>query len=535
MKHILRNKGGLLLTAGTILLLVYLFLTTYMETIIGIPSPQSEAVRRFYWWIIVLGCGFLGLLGGGLWISRKTYGWMYPLTLVTLGLFYMLVLTPFSAPDEAAHFVSAYRLSSQMMGRQAVADKAFLAQASEKEQKRIARGANVLVRTGDDVSGLDTDVWQPTYNQVLTQLFSRDNSQGMTVREEIPVNTSPVGYLPQAIGISIARLLHLGYIPLVYLGRLFNLLAFTAMAALAVRVMPFKKELIMAVSALPMTLHLASSMSYDAAYLGLSLLFLAWCLSLAYEKEEVTIKDTVLMALLLVLLEPGKIVYLPVAGICLLIPAARFGTKRRYWISVISVIVVVVLAVFLVNRLVLSAWATETERYVSWSEAAGYTLQDVFNRPDEIFMVYYETVITQFDYHMVTMLGGFLGNLDPNLTVPPICLTILWYTLFVSTIRREGENAPIGGGQKLWILLLVFLSACLVLASMLLGWTPRNSTYITGVQGRYFIPLLPLVLLILFDKNLVTKLDLRKSAWYLECFVSIYALIRICSNACLRQ
>jgi uncharacterized membrane protein len=69
---------------------------------------------------------------------------------------------------------------------------------------------------------------------------------------------------------------------------------------------------------------------------------------------------------------------------------------------------------------------------------------------------------------------------------------------------------------------------------MLLGYTPREMTYITGVQGRYFIPLLPLVLLTIFDKRLVLTVDLRKSAWFLQCFVSIYALIRICSTACLR-
>lgn len=534
MKHI-RIKKGLLLTAGSILLIAFLFINEYPDTIIGIPSPQYEAVRRFYWWLIVFGCGFLGLLGAALWISRKIYWWLFPAALVILGLFYMLVLTPFSTPDEAAHFVSAYRLSSQLMGKQAVADETFLAHAKEEERERIGRGANVLVRSGDDAPGLYTSVGQVTYNQVLTQMFSLDDSQGVTVRSEIPVNTTPVVYLPQAFGINLARILHLGYIPLVYLGRLFNLLAFAGMAALAVRIMPFKKELLMAVSCLPMTLHLAASLSYDAAFIGLSMLFLAWCFYLAYEKKEVTIKDTVILALLLILLEPGKIVYLPVAGICLLIPASKFKTKKRYWLSVICVMAAVVLAVFFVNRIVLSVWAGSTESYVGWSEAAGYTLQDVLHQPYDIFLVYYETLVTQFDYYLVTMLGGFLGNLDPNLTVPPFCLAILWYVLFVSVIRREGEKALITGGQKLWILLLVFLSACLVLASMLLGWTPRNLTYITGVQGRYFIPLLPLVLLTVFDRHLVISLDLRKSAWYLECFVSIYALIRICSTACLRN
>ncbi len=533
MKFIL-NKKGLFFTAGSILFLAFLFIKTYPETIIRIPSPEFETVRRFYWWIIVFGCGFLAFLGGALWIGRESSFWLFPLTVVVLGLFYMLVLTPFSTPDEAAHFVSSYRLSSQLMGKQAVADEEFLLKADEEEQERIRRGANVLVRSGDDVPGLYTNVGQATYKLVLHEMFSLDDSQGVTVRYETPVNTSPVVYLPQAVGISLARLLHLGYIPLVYLGRFFNLLAFAGMAALTVGIMPFKKELIMAVSCLPMTLNLAASFSYDAAFIGLSMLFLAWCFHLAFEKKEVTVKDTVLLALLLVLLEPGKIVYLPVAGICLLIPASKFGSAKHYWLSVICVITAVLLAVFLVNRVVLSAWATETERYVDWNEAAGFTFQDVLHQPYEIFLVFYETLVTQFDFYMVTMLGGYLGNLDPNLTVPPVCLAVLWYVLIVSAIRRDREEAVMNGRQKLFILFLVFLSACLVLASMLLGWTPKDSTYITGVQGRYFIPLLPLVLITIFDRRLAICTDLRKSTWYLECFVNIYALIRICSTACIR-
>lgn len=532
--NLIRNKKGLTLTAGSILLLAFLFLLPYQKTIIRIPSPAFEPVRRFYWWLIVFGCGFLFCLGALLWIKKKISDWIYPVIIVILGLFYILVLPPFSAPDEAAHFVSAYRLSSQIMGKQAVADDEFLLNATEEEKDRISRGANVLVRSGDDVPGLDTEIGQTAYNMVFTQMFFKDESQGLTVRSEIPVNTSPVVYVPQAVGISLARLLHLGYVPLVLMGRLFNLLTFAAMAYFAIRVMPFKKEIIMAVSCLPMTLHLAASYSYDTVFIGLSMMFFAWCFYLAFEKDKVTVRDTVLLALLLILLEPGKIVYLPLAGICLFIPSAKFQSKKQYWISFISVIGAVLLSVYLVNRLVLTTWATQTESYVGWSEAAGYTLSDVWTRPYDIIMVYYETFVTQLDYYLVTMLGGFLGNLDPNLTVPPFCLILLCYALFISVLKREGEEVPLKGGQKWFMLLLVFLSVCLVLASMLLGWTPKEMTYITGVQGRYFIPLLPLVFLTIFDKNLSIKVDLRKSAWYLECFVSIYALIRIFSTSCLR-
>ena len=67
------NKKGLALTAGSILVLAFLFLLPYHKTIIGIPSPEFEAVRRFYWWLILAGCGFLFCLGAVLWISKKLY------------------------------------------------------------------------------------------------------------------------------------------------------------------------------------------------------------------------------------------------------------------------------------------------------------------------------------------------------------------------------------------------------------------------------------------------------------------------------
>ncbi len=227
MKRLLRTKG-LWLAAGSILLLMFLFVRTYMKTIVGIPSPEFEPVRRFYWWFIVFGCGFLAALAFLLWIKDVFNQWLFPLVVIGLGTFYLFALTPFTAPDEAAHFVTAYRLSSQMMGKQAVAGDDFFKHATPEEKERLKKGANVLVRSGDDVSGLYAEPGQRTYNRILTELFSLDHSQSETVREEVPVNATPVVYLPQAAGITLARLLHLGYIPLVYLGRFMNLLAFAA-------------------------------------------------------------------------------------------------------------------------------------------------------------------------------------------------------------------------------------------------------------------------------------------------------------------
>lgn len=530
----IRNKKGLLLTAATVFFILFIFLKPYADTVVMIPSPANEAVRKLYLWVILLGCGFLLFLGGCLWIGKERPVWLFPVTLVVLGLFYMVVLAPFASPDEARHFAGAYRLSSQIMGVQAVADDAFYENATEKEREYIDRGGNVLVREQDGEEILFSQISRDTYQIVLDRFFTMDHSQGVTVRYESPVNTTPVVYLPQALGIALARLLHLGYIPLVYLGRLFNLLAFTAIACLAVSIMPFRKEVLMAVSCLPMTLNLAASMSYDTMVIALSMLLIAWCFYLAYGKKEITTKDVVVLAMILVLLEPCKIVYLPIAGICLLIPAAKFPSKKRYWISVAAVIAVMAIAVFLTNHVVLSAWVGNTDNVIVWEGTPGYTLGDVLKEPYQTFKIYYETLVTQLDYYQTTMLGGFLGNLDTDLSVPYFCLALLWIIMALSAVRVEGETAPVTWGQKAWIAVLLFLGLCLVLASMLLGWTPKGYTYITGIQGRYFLPYLPLLLLLVFDRNLVLKKDLGKGLFYLEGFVNIYALIRICSMTVVR-
>lgn len=529
------HRKGLLLPVVCLLFLLLVFVKPFQDVIVGIPSPQYEAVRLFYIWVLRLGILFLILLAGVLWLWGKRPFWLFPTVVVILGIFYMAVLPPFSAPDEARHFVSAYRLSSELMGRQAVVDKEFAVSASLEERKAMEKGGRVLVREGDGRKEPYAQVERASYGLVLSELFTEDHSKGVTVRPEVFVRTTPVVYLPQALGITVARLLHLGYIPLIYLGRLFNLAAFAGLSWLAERLMPFRKEVLMAVSLLPMSLHLAASLSYDAVLIGLSMVFVAWCFYLAYEKKRVGTADVVILGLLLVLLEPCKVVYLPLAGICLLIPAAKFGSRRRYWISVASVVAVLVLSVFLLNHVVLSGWMQDGENAISWQGgAAGYTLSDILKRPYRAFLVCYETFATQLDYYQATMLGGYLGNLDPDLYVPYFGLILLWVVLILSAVRQAGEPVFMKAGQKVFIGFLLILSVGLVFFSMLLGWTPKGFTYITGIQGRYFLPLLPLFLYLLCGGNVTMKKDWGRGLLYLECFVSVYALIRICGVSCIR-
>ena len=96
--------------------------------------------------------------------------------------------------------------------------------------------------------------------------------EGEAVSYQLPVRTTPLAYVPQALGITLARILGLGGLGLLYMGRLFTCLSgshgISGHAAAALW-----PEVLFGVYMLPMTLHLAASLSYDVMIIGCSGVF----------------------------------------------------------------------------------------------------------------------------------------------------------------------------------------------------------------------------------------------------------------------
>ena len=80
------------------------------------------------------------------------------------------------------------------------------------------------------------------------------------------------GYLPQAVGIFIAKLLDLNVIWILWLARICNLLFYAAVVSIAIRKTPVLKIPLLAVSCIPISMYQASSASIDAMIISLSIL-----------------------------------------------------------------------------------------------------------------------------------------------------------------------------------------------------------------------------------------------------------------------
>ncbi len=514
------------------------------------------------WWLVGWYLGlfaavvvFVVAIGRLFWSDRRLES-LYLLAGTILGIFYLLVLPPLSAPDEISHYMGAYQLSSRILGQVSNAvtghvlvrpQDIWLEDVEDCWEYEESEDGYVqpVAETTADSGFLGETLMEETYKTIRKQgilgrrypLTAKDQeelTQSLILSPYPPVITTPVAYIPQALGISLARLFHMNTIMVVYLGRLFNLLFFVGMTFLAMKRLPFGKEVLFGVALLPMTLHLSASFSYDVMILGCMFYLTAVCLDLAYEKERVRIKDVAVMAVLMAAAGPCKLIYGVLMGLCLLIPVRKFGGWKPWWAAAACVFAAWGLSMMLVNGQTIVSYATETESVVPWAEEAGYSLTLLLHRPLQAVRMFYQTLLWQADYYHMTMIGAYLGNLDTVLDVPYFVVVMFTAGLVCLAVKKPGERQVMSVGNRVWVAVLCGLCAFAAMASMLIAWTPLSSQVINGVQGRYFLPFLPVLLMAFKNDLIVLTKNGNRSILYLMCCANGYVVLRLFSVVSMR-
>ncbi|MCI8659914.1 MAG: DUF2142 domain-containing protein [Lachnospiraceae bacterium] len=488
------------------------------------------------------------------WEKKRKRTWkleeIYPVAGLFLGLLYLFVLPPLSAPDEISHYISAYQLSGRLMGLPSNsrdghvlvrAQDWFLEDVGEDYIWGYEDGYRVKEGTKDG-SGKATVLGEPLVEKTYRLIHDtfRDGQknrqeQGYAVSPYPPVVTTPAAYLPQAAGICLARILGLSSLWLAYLGRLGNLLFFVAVTWLAMKRMPFGKEVLFGVALLPMTLHLSASFSYDVWIMAGIFYFTALCLDLAFEAEQVKAADVAALGLVMALVGPCKMVYAVFMGLCLLIPVRKFGGWGKWALSAGVVFGAWAIVMVLINGQTVAMYvAPETEHYIGWAQETGYSLGMLVHQPRKWIQLFFNTAVWQAEQYHLTMIGAYLGNLDPVLDVPYVLVMALTGLLLCLAFKKPGEPLFLTGGKQLWIWTLCFGCVTATMLSMLLAWTPVDSPVISGVQGRYFLPFLPVFLMSLKNDMLVLTRDKTRGILYTMCCVDAYVILRIYSVVSMR-
>ena len=392
---------------------------------------------------------------------------------IAIGLMYVFVMPPGTAPDEYNHFRRAYEIS----------EFKFISTRAETD----GEGGDYLPESINELFSIwPTDV---RYSNI-PEIASKANQPSDDVFQNFG-NTalySPVVYLPQSIGILIGRILHLPLFVIFYLARIFNLAFWIILGYYAIKKLPFGKNVLLLILFLPISMQAATSCQADAITNASTIALFAFVLNKISAPKLMTRKDYAISAILAVLVSMSKIVYLPFCFLLLLLPGKCFKDNKEKWLKIGGLL----LAIVTVNLLWLSISAgflVEFREGVNSAEQVKFILTNPF----KYLAIVGSSIAEQGTFYFFSFFGSSLAHFNIGLAEPYLLLLAFFIPY---TYLQEDKNC-LSTKQKVAITAISAVCAGLIFTSIYVQWTPVKNPLIEGIQGRYFIPLaLPILFLI---------------------------------------
>ena len=328
------------------------------------------------------------------------------------------------------------------------------------------------------------------------------------------ISLSVITHLPATIGLLGGVALHLPTFWVMELAELFALAFYLLVCYLAIGLMPVKKEVLLLVMALPMTMQQASCINYDSVLMPLSFLLIAYTMHLYYTEDKITWKNLLIWAGILLLIAYVKLPYILFGVMFFGLPFDKFSVQfgkwtmdgewiHKYcWLLRALIVVGICAGYYLVRNNDYVVLATVM------CQEARQTLHLIEN-----------SILTFKDYYAISLVGCF-GWIDSQI---PRFLEILIYGLMpvlvlVAWLNKKSEFPR--KRQIIYLILTFLLLGFFITISMvnhtitvlLFGeeqpfgsYDVRSAIYsipyIGGLQGRYYIPFLPLPLLAIGKAN----------------------------------
>lgn len=305
----------------------------------------------------------------------------------------------------------------------------------------------------------------------------------------------PFGYLPNAAGAFFGRPFEnplYGF----YLGRAFGALFFVAALVVALRLTPgVYRPAVYLYGALPTVLHQVSAFSYDVVQLSLFPLVFACLARFIVQRGPIRPWQYLgFVALLVWLVNVRLLAYYPLLLLAFAVPWHKVAPSLPRYARLAGGAMTVTLVLTLVVALVYLPRAEDSgpgDYEVNASEQVRFVLEN----PWRFFEASYNA-LAMYGEHLIGGAIGYFGWIvDYGMGfLPYYAFAVIAGVVVFRTASRDRprlELAPLAAlaGAIVLTVLFVFLSLYAV-------WSPVGGDTVFGLQGRYFVGLLPFVILL---------------------------------------
>ena len=216
-------------------------------------------------------------------------------------------------------------------------------------------------------------------------------------------------------------------------------------------------------------------------------------------ENNVTNRMKVIMYILVFFLASCKVIYFILGFLILLIPNKKFGSKLKGILNkLISMIILMGVSVGWLK--IASRYLVNTNGGASSSEKVMFILKHPFNYIEIMNNTFWKNVFAHVEQMIVGPLGAL--NIEINSGILILLLVILVrYCIFDFKLNSK----------VLFIWMLCLANVLLIYTSLYVQWTPASNgvsqiTEIIGIQGRYFLPILP-IMMVSFQLNKINDKD----------------------------
>lgn len=414
---------------------------------------------------------------------------------LVFGMLFIFRLAPLSGTDEFTHFPRLYQISEGTFWEQKLPGNQY--------GGKLPSNVNNMINDYRNLSRYPTG---SSYLQGREQLnakyasISNPGSRKVTAYFTSVVIYPPWAYFPSLIGLFIAKGLGLGLIWYVYLSRITNFIVWLILGYFAIKLIPSGKWFLLVLALTPTAISQGATIGGDGILMGLAWLLIAAVIRLAVSKDKVKfwwLPVLLFLAAYTALIKDG---YFLVGLAPLAIPLERFKTRAfGIGFKLINAIGILVIALLFTLRTVHAVHGVVLTPTIGMnlnsSQQISYMIHHVLSYG---LHVVEEPFTKVFD----TTYLGIVGIITNRLIYMSILVIgTIYLCLAAAYIKAEPiKQLSIKLRSSKWIvglfIVIFYLTYLLLASAFYIGNTSVGATFVNGFYGRYFLPIMPLLLII---------------------------------------
>lgn len=417
-----------------------------------------------------------------------------------IGIILVIIIPVLHGIDEGAHFFKVYSIFNKV-------------ETVQDDERGLLYKVPMDIFKADKVN---------SYLDELNLVNDKSDNRFILSNEYLGINLySALAYITYLLPMFIfQKILNLGIVPVILTGRFFSFIIWLIISTYTIKIIPKRKEFMAFLCLMPINLTLVTTYTGDLVTNAVILLFIAYWYRLYHEKRPIKTSEVIVIIILGILSACSKLVYTLIFLIMFFLPKENFKSKKHK-ILVNSFIIICLAITILINLSIVGNDLLDA--YPKILEQKKWIFEHIF----EYAFIFFRTVFLQLGQYMYQFTTGRTTMLQNTINVNDV-ISVVYICILALALIAEKNESKFSRKFKYTVTTIIVITIFIIFTSLYLQWTATMYSVgyelIKGVQGRYFFPLVSL--LVLIPTKGIKNVD-KKYLWNGVIIINFIILLKI--------